>query len=74
MSGWHKKLSQEVAQKIAASQPLVSGSTTSDTSMVEEVCQAIPTELTKNWKNLGIGPSLHDEASKSESVIDLITL
>ena len=41
------------------SQPPESGSRTSDTSVVEEVRQAIRAELTNNLKNLGLGPSLY---------------
>ena len=62
-----------IGKSAEASQPPLSSSTTSDTFVVEEVHQAIRAELTKNLKNLGIGPSLHDGVSKSESVIGLIT-
>ena len=46
-----------------ASQPPISGNTTSDTSVIEEVRQAIRAELKQNLKNQGINPGLHDSAS-----------
>ena len=55
------------------SQHPASGSTTSDTSAVEEACQAICAELTKNLKNLGTNPEIHESSARSHSVIDLVT-
>ena len=56
-----------------ASQPPVSGSKTSDTSVVDEIRQAIRAELTKNLKNLGINPEIQENSAQSQSVIDLFT-
>ena len=57
-----------------ASQPPASCSTASDTSVVEEVRQAIRAKLTKNLKNLGINPEIHESSAGSHSVIDLATM
>ena len=68
MAGGKKNILQKVrsfAEQVAekpgeTSHPPVFGSATSDTSVVEEVRQVIRAKVTKNLKNLGIGPSLHD--------------
>ena len=67
------ELLEKERKAVEASQLPVSGSTTSDTSAVEEVRQAIREELKQNLKILGINPELRDTSASSHSIIDLVT-